>query len=171
MPNFNGPSIRLAYKLAASTQIQSLTLSAEQLEKFFKENIPLTSHMQISVDSVDNTSLVLSAPLAPNANHHDTAFGGSIASLAVLCGWGWLHHQTQDMDCSLVVQKTTMTYLKPVRGRFTARCQRPPAEAWQRFVETLQKHGRARSELRVEVMHAESLCAELTAIYAARIEQ
>ena len=47
--------------------------------------------MGIRVAAYDGTSLKLTAPLAPNINHKSTAFGGSLYSLAVLCGWGIVH--------------------------------------------------------------------------------
>ncbi len=44
----------------------------------------------------DDEPVVLRAPLAPNANHKGTAFGGSLYSLAVLTGWAWAHALSRD---------------------------------------------------------------------------
>ena len=57
-----------------------------QLRNVLHEEIPLTKAMGVEVNSYDGHCLVLSAPLDPNTNHKDTAFGGSLYSLAVLAG-------------------------------------------------------------------------------------
>ena len=51
------------------------------IERYLHEHIPLTTHMEVGVDRIDGTGVRLTAPLAPNINHRQTAFGGSVAAL------------------------------------------------------------------------------------------
>ena len=47
----------------------------------------LARHIGIVVERADDSGIILSAPLLPNANYKGTAFGGSLFSVAVLTGW------------------------------------------------------------------------------------
>lgn len=147
-------------------------MQAQELEAFFHRNIPMTRFMEIHVDRCNQDELVISAPMAPNANHHGTAFGGSIATLAVVCGWGALHlkSQAENLQFELVIQKSEMTYLKGIERDLRARCALPSGASWTRFTDTLSRKGRARLEQQVEVLGGEVVAARLTASYAARIQ-
>ena len=75
--------------------------------------------------------VVLRAPLAPNANHKGTAFGGSLFCVAVLTGWAWAtrYIAARGLNADAVIQESTIRYLKPVHGEFRGgRSQAPPAE-------------------------------------------
>lgn len=129
------------------TQIASLqrTLHAE---------IPLTQAMDISVVAYDGKQLRLAAPLAPNINHKHTAFGGSLYSLSVLCGWAMLHLKLAEagLHKHIVVQEANIRYLLPVDSDMQAECVLDDS-ALQKCLRTLNKHGRARLDLDVVIRH------------------
>ena len=85
--------------------------------------IPLTRTMQIALRDYDGDSLTLAAPLAPNVNDKGCAFGGSLASVATLAGWGLvaLKLKSLQIDCEIYVQDSTIRYLAPVWGELVAR--------------------------------------------------
>ena len=56
----------------------------EAIAHYLHQHIPLTGHMQVGVRAVDKTGIRLRAPLAPNINHRQTAFGGSVAGLKTI---------------------------------------------------------------------------------------
>ena len=58
------------------------------IERYLHEHIPLTTHMEVGVDRIDDTGVRLTAPLAPNINHRQTAFGGSVAAADDGCDGG-----------------------------------------------------------------------------------
>ena len=62
--------------------------SATALEHELLAEIPLARAMALRVAAYDGDSLALAAPLAPNVNDKGCAFGGSLASLMTLAGWG-----------------------------------------------------------------------------------
>lgn len=148
-------------------------MKPQALQQYLFASVPLTQHMQIEVQSCDNSLLQLSAPLTPNANHHGTAFGGSIASIGVLCGWCMMHIRTEHAQLSsdLVVQKASIEYSKAIRGDITARCTGPTDEAWTRFVQQLETRGKGRLMLEVEVLNGDEVAASLQASYAASLKQ
>ena len=98
-------------------------------------------------------ALVLRAPLAPNANHKGTAFGGSLYSLAVLTGWAWLTRflATRKLDAEAVIQESSMRFLAPVHGEMRA-CIEIPADAEiDKFQKMLVRADRGRIRLQVKM--------------------
>jgi thioesterase domain-containing protein len=47
-----------------------------------------------------------------------------------------------------VIQKNTMTYERPITGKFTASAAIPDATAWRRFADTLKRKSRGRFTVR-----------------------
>ena len=129
-------------------------MPAAALERTLHSEIPLSQAMGIRVTAYDGASLKLAAPLDPNINHKCTAFGGSLYSLAVLCGWGLLHLKLAEagLHKHIVIQEADIRYLLPVDQDLHAECTLDET-ALQRFMRTLQKHDRARLSLDVVITH------------------
>lgn len=130
--------------------MRSLT---QQLEATLHEEIPLTLAMGLHVANYQNGTLILTAPLAPNINHKQTAFGGSLYSVAVLTGWGLLHLQLKQhrLEGHIVIATSHMQYEKPVASDITAQCKMPPAPTWDQFLKTYERRGRARITLEIGI--------------------
>ena len=108
--------------------------------------IPLTRTMQIAPRDYDGDSLTLAAPLAPNVNDKGCAFGGSLASLATLAGWGLiaLKLKSLGLDAEVYVQDSTIRYLAPVWDDLLATATLADAESWDAFLASLTTRGRGR---------------------------
>ena len=102
--------------------------------------------MAVSVVSIDDESVVLKAPLAPNRNHRNTVFGGSASALAMLACWSLLRTRLlgQGMDSRLVIQRNTMDFERPIVGEFTASASLAAPETWKSFTRMLTRKGRGR---------------------------
>jgi len=133
---------------AADTEIKSRRMSPENFTEYLHRNIPLTAAMQLRVTGGGAGRIELLAPLPPNRNHRDTAFGGSLATLGIVSGWALLQQELRrhGLDARIVIQRSECEYVEPVEADFTARCSLP-AEDWERFLATLRKRGRARITL------------------------
>jgi thioesterase domain-containing protein len=105
--------------------------------------------MQVAVVSLDADSLVLSAPLEPNRNPHGTVFGGSAATLAVLAAASLLHTKldAEGIACQVVVHRSSMEYLAPLHGPFSARAFLSETTDWARFTQSLRSRGKARARV------------------------
>lgn len=66
------------------------------VEHYLHEHIPITRAMGLKVTAYDGDSVRLWAPLEPNLNHRNTAFGGSLSTLGILAGWSLLHVKMQE---------------------------------------------------------------------------
>ena len=121
-------------------------MQPQQLEHYLHEHIPLTRAMGVSVVSVEQDSVVLAAPLAPNINHRDTVFGGSASALAILAAWSLLHTRLrgEGIASRLVIQRNTMEYEQPILGDFTARSSLQSPAQWPQFTRMLARKGKAR---------------------------
>ena len=121
-------------------------MNAEELQNYFYKNIPITKAMGVEVRECRPNHVVLFAPLAPNINLHETVFGGSASTLAILSSWALLQTRLFDefIEAQLVIQHNTMSYDKPIKSDFFAICHFDDTPAWERFKSTLQRHKRAR---------------------------
>lgn len=139
---------------------------ATRLEHTLHNEIPLSREMGIRVAAYDGQYLRLGAPLAPNLNHKRTAFGGSLYSLCVLCGWGLLHLKLEEtgLQRHIVIQESNIRYLLPVDQDMQAECKLDEAALGQ-FLRTLARHGRARLALDVAVKHQGQTAVEFSGRY------
>ncbi|MEX2327439.1 MAG: YiiD C-terminal domain-containing protein [Pseudomonadales bacterium] len=124
---------------------------ARSLETVFHELIPISKQMGICVVSYDGQSLELAAPLAANVNHQQSAFGGSLFSIAALAGWGMIQLKLNEMhlDCNTVIGKGEVTYKRPVFDDFRCRCCLP--ESYPAFASALKESGKASISLEAVV--------------------
>lgn len=146
-------------------------MSAESIRRettaFLHQKIPITLAMGIEVESVADGSLVLTAPLAANHNHLGTAFGGSLAAIATLAGYGLLWLQLGDRSAHIVIKSSSIRYLHPVLGDIRALCRAPDEDALAGFRETFERKDKARIRLAVEIVEDGRVCVEFEGEYVA----
>lgn len=119
-------------------------------EEFLHNKIPLTQAMGVRV-AQHPTGFAIEAPVALNSNHLDTAFGGSINSVATLAGYTFLWLELRGRPAYIVVGESAIRFLRPVRMTIRAFCIVPAAEQLAAFRDRLTLKGKARLELQVEV--------------------
>lgn len=139
---------------------------AAALEQTLHRDIPITREMGIRVAAYDGKQLRLTAPLTPNVNDKGTAFGGSLYSLAVLCGWSLLHLKLKEagLPHNVVIQEANVRYLLPVSQDITAECNIDDEALTQMFA-SLEKHDRARLPLAVVIKQNERPALEFSGRY------
>jgi thioesterase domain-containing protein len=128
-------------------------MAPDILESYLHEHIPLSYHLGLQVLEAGAESVRLRAPLGPNLNHRQTAFGGSISALAILSGWSllWVRLRNVTEGHRIVIHSSALSYLAPVRSDFEALCLAPSAETWDAFTRTFATRDRARIELQATV--------------------
>jgi thioesterase domain-containing protein len=146
---------------------------ADYLQERINREIMLARPMGVIVESADELSLVLRAPLAPNANHKGTAFGGSLYSLAVLTGWAWLTRflATRKLDAEAVIQESSMRFLKPVHGEMRACLEIPAAADIDKFQKMLVRADRGRIRLQVKMHEGSALATIFDGLFAAAMRR
>ena len=147
---------------------------ARELEKALYANIPIAASMGARAMTVSDERVALSAPLGPNTNHANTAFGGSVYSVAVLSRWALASETARaaGLDCDyIVVQDGEIDYLLPVASDFTAEASWLKPGDREKFVAMLGRKGRARATLESQVKAGGVVCAKLRARFAAQLKK
>ena len=121
-------------------------LSISALQQFLHDHIPLSTTMGVEVLAATPDGVTLAAPLEPNINHLDTVFGGSSSAVAILSAWGLLYVRLREEfpNASIVIQRNTMRYQRPISSAFTASSFLPDPAAWDRFTNAFRRKNRAR---------------------------
>src|SRR6202035_553905 len=134
--------------------LQATNFGSDYLQNRIVGEFSLAKHIGIIVESADDAGVVLRAPLAANANYKGTAFGGSLYSVAVLTGWAWVtrYLAARGLAADAVIQESSVRFLAPVRGELRASVAAPPDAQIDRFRKMLQRAGRGRIRLRVEII-------------------
>ena len=132
----------------------TFTHDLAETEAFLHEQIPLTAAMGVKLGRNKGGELVITAPLAPNHNHLNTAFGGSLSALATVAGYAFLWLELGDRDSHIVIRESSLSFQKPVRGEIRALCVRPADSVLKTFKAAFAAKGKAR--IRLEVIIEES---------------
>ena len=128
-------------------------MERQELEQFLHEHIPLSKAMGVQVRKSNAEHVVLSAPLPPNINHRSTVFGGSASAVAILAAWSLLYLRLRQLGLpsNLVLQQNTMTYERPIAGKFIAFSFVEDHSTWIKFQEMLKRKRRARISIKVTI--------------------
>lgn len=147
-------------------------MNAPELEAYLHANIPVTAAMEVSAIDVSPNKITLGAPLAPNTNHRNTAFGGSVSTLATLAAWSFLRIRLggDATGVHLVVQRNNVEYLKPITGFFTASASLAADMDWARFERTLAQKNRARISIEAVVEFEQTVCAKFVGDFVALVQ-
>lgn len=138
-----------------------------ELEGFLHEKIPVTGLMGVAVESSDEERLVLTAPLDVNHNHLGTAFGGSLASVAILAGYTLLWSRIGESGTHIVIRESQTRYLRAVTKNIRAICEVPDPAVFDAFMRRFREKGKARIHIRVTVDEDDATCVEFTGEYVA----
>lgn len=123
------------------------------LERTILETIPLARAMEVSVLEYDGSRLALSAPLGSNVNDKGCAFGGSMASLMTLAGWGLINLKLGQQACAadVFVADSNITYLSPLWDELIAEASAEVGHSWEDFINDFRRRGKARISVAVEM--------------------
>lgn len=141
------------------------------LESYILAHIPLARAMQLRVAGWDGHCLQLAAPLAPNINDKDCAFGGSLSGLMTLAGWGAtvLTLAAHGVEADVFVARSEIRYLSPLFGELRARAQASPGTRIDTLLTTLRSRGKARLRIEAAVIGASGDACVQNADFAARL--
>lgn len=144
-----------------------------ELEQYMHRKIPLSAAMAVAVVSVGDSAVTLAAPLAPNINHRETVFGGSVCAVAILASWSLLYVRLRaaGLTASLVIQRNSMEYQQPITGQFTARASLEHPERWPSFTTMLARKGKARVTVAAVLEHAHQVAGTFSGEFVALAAQ
>ncbi len=137
------------------------------------EKVPIAKEMGFEIVHYDGSVLQMSAPLEANINDKQTAFGGSLASLAMLSGWSYVvlaMPQSAAERSDTVIVESSLKFIRPVKHRFYSEVSVEASEC-ERFHARFERKGRAKLSLTVTVYDETESKPAMTmqAVYAAAV--
>lgn len=141
---------------------------AEALIERIRHEVPLTSAMQLSVQSFDEKNLVLGVPLSANFNDKGSAFAGSITALGSITGWCLLTLWAEQEigPCQIAIYEANFSFRKPLLGDFTAMVSLPAAEECEALHTAIMQKRKGKVSLRISLADANGEAAWLDGAYA-----
>ncbi len=145
----------------------TIAAPASEMQAYLHAQIPISAAMGVEVDVATDTLVRLRAPLEPNINHRSTVFGGSASAIAILAGWTLLHLRLSHggHGSRIVIQSSYVHYDAPIDGAFEAVAREPDPAEWDRFIRTLDRRGKARVEITVDLEQDGRIAGGLTGAY------
>ncbi|MEM1090300.1 MAG: YiiD C-terminal domain-containing protein [Pseudomonadota bacterium] len=145
----------------------------EYFETYLHRELPISRFMEVSVAEVSEQQVLLRAPLPPNKNDKNTGFGGSLASLLFMAGWGWLFNALRraELNADIVVQDSEIRYHRPSTGDLFACCEKPPAQDYDAFLDRLEQKRVARITLSSWIGQASEPNVRMTGRFVAKMEE
>lgn len=143
-------------------------MTVDEITRHFHLKIPISREMGLQVTEVSSKHAVVAVPLAPNVNHVQTAFGGSLYAAAALSCYALfqaLAREAGGLSDELVIQEGGIRYLFPVTGDFTVRAEMAEEDGVGKFIEALRRSGKARMKLKASVICQGRTCAEFSGTY------
>lgn len=143
-------------------------MNHQQLESIVHQEIPITQALGIRINQLTDTAITVSAPFSANKNIHNTAFAGSIYTVATIAGWSLVNNlaSINGIEGSVVLAKAEMQYKKPINGDIIATCQLKDTTALATFLNSFQRKNRARITVTIELIEDSETKATLTANFA-----
>lgn len=144
-------------------------MNNKEFQEFLCEKIPILKAIQFDVLEINSCKVKLRAKLEPNKNHMGIAFAGSINTLMTLCGWSSVYANISeiDSDAKIVLQKSSVRYIAPIKNDFTAECILQNEDEKNDFFKMYNKRGKSKLEVKVRCYDKETLCAEFQGKYVA----
>jgi thioesterase domain-containing protein len=120
------------------------------------QGMPPVAAMQIRAAKFDGEMLQLVAPLAANVNDKNCAFGGSLASVMTLAGWGWLMLKLREagVEAEVYVADSKIRYLAPLYDDLDGEARLREDQDWTAILRCLAERKRARVAMHASVRNA-----------------
>ncbi len=149
-----------------------LSMNSKELTQILQHQIPLSKAMGIQVRRVSVRGGVhFFLPLAPNRNHKNTAFGGTLVAAQALAAWSWLMALLEyyQLNGEVVVQRLKSEFARPVDSDFRVATLPVSKTDVQKFIATLKKKRRARMAIRTQVRVGRKKAVEYCGEYVAML--
>lgn len=142
-----------------------------RLDRMFQAMPPVAA-MQVSALDFDGQTLRLRAPLSANVNDKACAFGGSLAGVMTLAGWGWLMLAAEDagLVSEVYVADSQIRYLAPLFEDLVAEARLRPDQDWTAILRTLGDRRRTSANMLARVVATDgTVVATLEARFALKL--
>lgn len=138
------------------------------LNDFITQHLPSIDAAGVAVETHNESSLVLSAPLALNHNDRGKAFGGSIYNIALMACWGALYLECRKHieNPNIVTRDGQIRYRHPCDEKIIrANCRKPNERQWEGFFAHYEKTGKTSLSLTSKIMNGDDIAAYFEGVF------
>ena len=135
---------------------------SELLQQLLHGHVPAAKFMGIALEAYDGRTLSLTAPFGPNRNMHQTAFAGSLFSIAALSVWGLLYLKLREagQEPNIVISKSEISYKQPVVQNIRATASIPDTASFEHFLKTVAAHQQSKITLDSKIMAGQRVAVD-----------
>jgi acyl-coenzyme A thioesterase PaaI-like protein len=169
-------------------------ISRADLQQYLLDHIAIYRALGAEVHTIGHDSVILTAPLEENLNHHGTVFGGSASAVAILAGWSLIYVTLQKgsrerlfdprFECGdtslnsrsvqldipkIVIQRSNMEYRSPIASQFEARAHITPGTSWDFFLRSLRRKRIGRVSIDADIICRNQHAASFRGTYVASV--
>ena len=146
----------------------SVDPALSDLERTLHREMPISVAMGMRAVGWVDRRLAMEMPLAPNRNHQDSAFAGSLNALCTVVGWGTVYLLVREAGLAgnVVIRRASIRYLRPVRSaviQAPGLTLDPGGEAF--FFELLESKGRSKIDVGAQIVDADGPLVTFTGSY------
>lgn len=146
-------------------------MNIKKLEALIHKKIPMTKLMKIQLKELNNDYLHTTVPLKININDKNTAFGGSINSLATISGWclcNLLFNKSLSENINILIIKNESTFVAPITKDLNCFTELPNEKEIEVLLNKLQTKGKGSLKLHIKILEDEKLCFTFDGTYVVK---
>jgi thioesterase domain-containing protein len=140
----------------------------EEIQNKIHTQIPMTKLMQLELKSIDNTTLITSAPLNINVNDKGTAFGGSLSSIAIISSWCMAYYLSKKLnigESNIVIVNNETKFLRPVTKDIICTTYIPKEEEIKILKSKLEVKNSGTIKIYAQVIENGKICVDFRGTY------
>ncbi|WP_419764537.1 MAG: YiiD C-terminal domain-containing protein [Arcobacter sp.] len=140
----------------------------KDIENKIHTQIPMTKLMQLELKSMDNISLITTAPLHINVNDKGTAFGGSLSSITIISSWCIAYYLSEKLNLeksSIVIVKNETKFLRPVRSDIVCTTYIPKDEEINILESKLEEKNSGTIKIHAQIIEDKEICVDFRGTY------
>ena len=140
----------------------------EEIQNKIHTQIPMTKLMQLELKSIDNTTLITTAPLNINVNDKGTAFGGSLSSIAIISSWCMAYYLSKKLnigESNIVIVNNETKFLRPVTKDIICTTFIPKKEEIKILESKLEIKNSGTIKIYAQIIENEEICVDFRGTY------
>lgn len=140
----------------------------KDIENKIHTQIPMTKLMQLELKSIDNSSLITTAPLDINVNDKGTAFGGSLSSITIMSSWCLAYYLSKKFNIenpNIVIFKNETKFIRPVTRDIICTTFIPNEEELNNLKSKLETKNSGSIKIHAQIIEDEKVCVDFQGVY------
>jgi thioesterase domain-containing protein len=136
------------------------------LEEFLYSSIPVVKSLQLAVNESDD-SIEFTIPLEPNINHAGSIFGGSLASLSALAGFGAIISRVKKLgiNARVLIVENSNRYRRPADSTASCQITSEVLDNIEKEVAAINEGSRGRITLELTITAGDTQAVKSTGVY------